>query len=402
VSDRNAERIRRLAELAVRFGANVQPGQIVGITAYTGREEMTRALARAAYEAGARWVDVLTFDDLLKRERLEHAPEDSLDFVPAWMAARLQWLSDERAARITTSGPQDPHALDGIDARRAGRDLLPWLKESGAVINAATTNWTGIPVPTAPWAAAVYPDLAVDAALERLWVAVEHICRLDEPDPVAAWRERLQTTKGTAARLTARRFDAIRLYGPGTDLTIGLLPGSIWRVAELTTVDGVVHHPNLPSEEVFTCPDPLRVDGHVTMTMPRELYGAMIEGIRVSFENGRATQVNADRGEETLRSALAKDETASRLGELALVDGEGRIGQLQTVFYDTLIDENAASHIAFGNGLTMAVDDDDSMARVNSSGIHIDLMIGRPELDVDGVSRDGETVPLLRGGSWQL
>lgn len=396
------DRIARLAELAIRFGANVQPGQIVGVTAYAGREEMTRALARSAYAAGARWVDVVTFDDLLKRERLAHADESTLDVVPPWMGARVRWLSDERAARVTMAGPQDPHALDGIDPARAGRDLLPWLEEAGEVVNARTTNWTMIPVPTGPWAEAVYPELDAPDALERLWSAVERMCRLDEPDPVAAWEERFATTTAIAGRLTERRFDAIRLHGPGTDLEIGLLPGSIWRAAQFETVDGLVHRPNLPSEEIFTCPDPARADGHVTMTLPRQLYGAIIDGIRIAFEGGRAVRIDADRGEETLRSVVAKDEGACRLGELALVDGQGRIGAMKTVFLDTLIDENAASHLALGNGLTMALDDETSKERANVSGIHVDLMIGRPELDVDGIRSDGAVVPVLRDGRWQL
>jgi aminopeptidase len=270
------------------------------------------------------------------------------------------------------------------------------------VINAATTNWTMIPVPTAPWAVEVYPDLAPDEALDRLWHAIEHICRLDEPDPVAAWEERFATMTATAGRLTERRFDAIHLHGPGTDLTVGLMAGSVWRAATFETVDGLVFHPNLPSEEIFTCPDPARTHGHVSMTMPRQLYGAMIDGIRIEFEDGRAVGVHADRGEETLRAAVAKDEGAARLGELALVDGAGRIGPLDTVFLDTLIDENAASHLALGNGLTMATDTPEAREASNVSGIHIDLMIGSPALDVDGITREGDAVPLLRGGTWQV
>ena len=207
---------------------------------------------------------------------------------------------------------------------------------------------------------------------------------------------------GAADRLTDRGFDAIRLHGPGTDLTIGLLPSSYWRAATFETVDGLVHRPNLPTEEVFTTPDPQRADGVVTMTMPRELYGAMVDGIRIEFAGGRAVRIDADKGAETLRAAAAKDEGATRLGELALVDGNGRIGPLETVFYDTLIDENAASHLAIGSGLPMALRDPADVERMNESEIHIDLMIGSPELDVDGITAAGEHVPVLRGGQWQV
>ncbi len=401
MSDR-ADVVRRLAELAVRFGANVQPGQIVGITSYVGKEELTRAIAREAYRAGAHWVDVLYFDDIVKRERLAHAPDESLDFIPPWLGERLLWLAEEHAARVTMSGPQAPGALDDIDAARAGRDLLPWLPESSRVVNECKTNWTIVPGPTEPWARIVYPDLPAEEALDRLWQAVLRICRLDEDDPVAAWEQRMAEMTGAADRLTDRGFDAIRLHGPGTDLTIGLLPSSYWRAATFETVDGLVHRPNLPTEEVFTTPDPRRADGVVTMTMPRDLYGALVDGIRIEFADGRAVRIDAERGAETLRTAAAKDEGATRLGELALVDGNGRIGPLETVFYDTLIDENAASHLAIGSGLPMALRDPADVERMNESAIHIDLMIGSPELDVDGVTAAGEHVPVLRGGQWQI
>jgi aminopeptidase len=393
---------RRVAELAVRFGANVQPGQIVGVSTYVGKEELTRAVVREAYHAGARWVDVMIYDDLVKHERLVHAAEETLDFVPPWMCERLLWLSDERGARIGLSGPQAPGAFDDVEPRRAGRDLLPWLPESSHVVNARTTNWTIVPGPTAAWAQVVYPGLEPGAALDRLWQAVEHMCRLDADDPVGAWEERMGELTDSARRLTARRFDTIRLHGPGTDLTIGLLPSSRWAAATFERVDGLVHHPNLPTEEVFTTPDPRRADGVVTMTMPKELYGAVVDGIRIEFEGGRAVRIDAERGAETLRAAAGKDDGASRLGELALVDGKGRIGQLGTVFLDTLIDENAASHIALGSGLPMGLDDPAEVTGLNESAIHIDLMIGSPALDVDGITAAGEHVPVLRGGQWQV
>ena len=347
-------------------------------------------------------MDVLYFDQWLKRERVARAPEDSLDFVPPWLVDRLRWLSDEHAARVVLTGPQAPTALDGLDPARAGRDLLPYLPESGKVVNARTTNWTVVPGPGRAWAEAVYPDLPGEAAYERLWEAVIHICRIDADDPVAAWEERMGALRAVALRLTEPRFDRIHLHGPGTDLTVGLFPSSRWLAAGFETVDGVHHYPNVPSEEVFTTPDPSRVDGHVTAALPLELYGSMISGIRAEFQSGRAVKIDADVGADALRAAAAKDEGASRLGELALVDRQGRIGPLGTVFYDTLIDENAASHIALGNGYQVGVEDEADAARVNSSSIHVDFMIGRPELEVDGLTAAGERVPLLRGGDWQL
>jgi aminopeptidase len=318
------------------------------------------------------------------------------------MRDRLRYLSDEHAARITLSGPHAPRALEGLDPARAGRDLLPYLPETGEIVNKRTTNWCIVPAPTPSWAEAVYSDLGREEAFERLWEAVAHICRLDADDPTAAWTERIETLKRNASRLTERRFDAIRLHGPGTDVTIGLFPSSSWHAGDFTTVDGVRHYPNIPTEEMFTTPDPERVDGHVSATMPLELYGTVIEGIRVEFSGGRAVKIDADRGAEALRAAAAKDEGACRLGELALVDGEGLIGPLRTVFLDTLIDENAATHIALGNGYEAPVEDDADKARINRSRVHVDFMIGSPDLAVDGVTSDGDTVPVLRGGAWQL
>ncbi|MGI8974411.1 MAG: aminopeptidase [Gaiella sp.] len=399
---RHADYTRRLADLVVGFGANVQAGQIVGVSTYVGKEALTREVARAAYERGAKWVDVLTFDPWVKRERLAHAAEATLDFIPPWQVDRLEWLSDEHAARIFLSGPSAPEALDGIDPARAARDILPYLPNTGAVVNRATTNWSIVSAPTLPWARLVYPELEPEAALDRLWEAIAHVCRLDEDDPEEAWRTRAAALTAVADRLSGAHFDAIRLHGEGTDLTVGLLTSSIWRAADFRTVDGLRHFPNIPSEEIFTTPDPWRADGHVTATRPLEVYGAMIDGIRVEFSGGRAVRIDASSGAETLRGIAAKDEGASRLGELALVDGDGRIGPLGTIFFDTLLDENAASHTALGSGYELGVGSDADKARVNASSIHTDFMIGVPELEVDGLTADGATVPLLRGGTWQV
>jgi aminopeptidase len=391
----------KLAKLAV-FGANVQPGQLVAVTSHIGKEDLTRRIAREAYERGAKYVDVVYFDQWLKRERISHAAEETLEYIPPWMSQRLRYLSEERAARISLSGPHAPRALEGLDPSRAGRDLLPYLPETGEIVNAMTTSWCIVPAPTRDWAEVVYPGLDRQEAYERLWEAVAHICRLDADDPAAAWTERSEALKANARRLTEQRFDAIRLHGPGTDLTVGLLPSAHWAAGDLSTVDGRRHSPNIPTEEIFTTPDPTRGDGHVTATMPLELSGSIISGLRVEFAGGRVVGVEAERGAETLREVVAKDEGAARLGELALVDSEGRIGPLGTVFFDTLIDENAASHIALGNGYEHPVDDPAERARVNRSSVHVDFMIGSPELDVDGITHGGEVVPVLRGGAWRI
>lgn len=397
-----ADKLQRWAELTVRFGANVQPGQVVGIGSEPGKEEFHRALAEEAYKAGAKYVDVQTWDLHVKRARLLHSDDASLDYVPPWLAARLLALSEARAARIGLSGVVDPHALDGIDPARAGRDQLPFIPELAGVIDARTTNWCAVPAPTPGWAALVHPDLSAEDAYAKLWEEIEHVMRLDTPDPAAAWRERMDTLTGAAATLTDRRFDALRFTGPGTDLTVGLLPSSRFIAARFHTAEGLEHMPNLPSEEVFSTPDPERVDGVVTSTKPLYLGGSVVRGLKVRFEGGRAVQIDADENADVLRSYAERDEGAARLGEVALVDGEGRIGPLGTVFYDTLLDENAASHIALGSAYGFAVEDDADRSRANASAIHVDFMIGSNDVDVTGVTGDGADVPVLRGGAWQI
>jgi len=393
--------LERFADLIVRFAANVQPGQIVAISTEPGKLDLTRAIADRAYRAGAKFVDVMQFDLHIKRSRILHADEDTLHYVPPWYGERVLALGEHRAARVALTGPSMPGLLSDLDPVRAGRDQLPFLRESAQVVNARTTNWTAVPCPTKPWAVIVYPQIEPAQALERLWKDVLHMCRLDEDDPVAAWTERQDTLSSVAARLTGHGFDALHFEGPGTDLRVGLLPTSRFISARFETVDGIRHMPNLPSEEIFTTPDPERVDGHVRSTKPLVAGGTIIRGLRARFEGGRAVSIEADEGGELLANYATRDDGASRLGEVALVDGEGRIGPLDTVFYDTLIDENAASHIALGSAYEFTVGDDD-VERINRSQIHIDFMIGSPEVDVTGVTAGGDRVPVLRGGAWQI
>ncbi|MGH2918145.1 MAG: aminopeptidase [Solirubrobacteraceae bacterium] len=397
----SAATLERYAELIVRFAANVQPGQIVAIGTEPGKTELTRAVADAAYRAGAKFVDVALFDLHVKRSRILHAAEDTLDYVPPWYGERILALSEHRAARIGLTGPAAPGLLSDLDPRRAGRDQLPFLRESSEVVNERTTNWTAVPCPTQAWAELVYPDLSPPAALRRLWDQVLYMCRLDEDDPVAAWRERQNVLVGVAERLGALCLHALHFEGPGTDLRVGLLPTSVWMSARFETIDGIAHMPNVPSEEVFTAPDPERVDGVVSATTPLVVGGSIVRGLRVRFEDGRAVSIDADEGGELLAQYALRDAGACRLGEVALVDGEGRIGPLDTVFYDTLIDENAASHIALGSAYEFTVGKQD-VPRINRSHIHIDFMIGSPDMDVTGVTADGERVPVLRGGAWQI
>jgi aminopeptidase len=399
----HVEDTRRLAELIVGAGANVQPGQVVLLGSEVGKEELTRAVAGAAYRRGAKFVDVVYFDPWVKRERILHAPEDTLDYVPPWLGARVLAASEMHAARISLAGKNNAGVLNDLDPERLGKDQLPWLKETGQIVSARTTNWCGAPCPTVGWARRVYPEMDDEAALDALWRDVIHVCRLDEPDPGAAWEERMDTLEANAARLGERRFDALHFSGPGTDLTVGLLPSSQWLAARFSRADGLVHLPNLPSEEIFSTPDPERTEGVVRSTKPLVLFdGTIVRDLVVRFEGGRAVQIDASEGEAAMRGMAARDERAARLGEVALVDREGRIGALDRVFYDTLLDENAASHIALGHGFTFGLADEADHARANVSAVHVDFMIGADDVDVDGIAADGTRAPVLRGGAWQI
>ncbi len=395
------DRLDRLAELIVRVGANVQPGQVVSVDCEPGREAAARAVAAASYRLGARFVDVNYFDPWVKHIRLEHASADTLDWVPAWYGDRARQLGEARAAVIALNGTVAPTLYDDLDPALVAKDRLPSLKEYMELVNERTVNWCVAPCPTAAWAGLVYPELEPDEALEALWQAVEHVCRLDEDDPVAAWEARVKALDKATGKLNDRRFDALRFEGPGTDLTVGLLPSSRWESGQSTTVDGIVHLPNLPTEETFTAPDPERVDGVVRATMPFFAADVVVRGLELRFEGGRVAELRAETGADALRGELATDEGANRLGEVALVDGGGRIGPLRTVFYETLLDENAASHLAFGAGYQSSVLPED-LPRLNTSEVHTDFMIGSDELAVTGITSAGEHVPVLNRGAWQI
>jgi aminopeptidase len=396
------QRVAAIADLAVGIGANVQAGQVVAISAEPGQEPISRAVAEAAYARGAKFVDVNYFDPHIKHSRLKHAPRETLDFVPAWIGERILALGEAGAARISFQGASEPRLFDDIDPELLGLDMLPRTKESMVVVGKQQTNWCIVPFPTQGWASLVHPELEPDAAYEKLWEEIERILRLDEPDPVAAWEARLAQLGGISDRMNELKLDHLRYSGPGTDLTIGLFPGSKWISGGMANIHGIEFTANIPTEETFTAPDPTRVDGVVTATKPLMIPGAgPIEGLKVRFEGGRAVQIDADSGAEILRGMCEKDEGAARIGEVALVDRESRIGQSGSVFYSILLDENAASHLALGAAYPFSVEGP-GRDQANKSVIHIDFMIGSSEIDVTGVRSDGTEVPLLREGAWQI
>jgi aminopeptidase len=398
----DSQTLSRYAKLIVEVGANVQPGQIVWIVAEPRAAPLVRLVAAEAYERGAKFVDPWYFDPFVKRIRLEKAPEDTIDFVPSWYGRRLLALGQGHGVRISITPQVPPGLLDDIDPSLAGRDALPASKENFEVINARTTNWTVVPWAVPEWARLVHPGVDDETAMAKLWEQLIYTLRLDEPDAAEAWRVRLGELHDAGQRLNARNFDAIRFQGPGTDLTVGLLPTSRFGsdTPGMQTIDGVIHAPNLPTEEVTTTPDPMRADGVVAATKPLDVAGTVVRDLVVRFEGGRVVDMQGT-NVDALRSRISSDEGGSRLGELALVDRDGRIDKTGTVFFNTLLDENAASHLALGNAYATHVGDADR-DRINQSAVHVDFMIGSDDVGVSGVTHDGDEVPVLRGGAWQL
>jgi aminopeptidase len=399
-------RLDEYARLVIGVGTNLQRDQDLVVLAQPEHVALVRAIARAAYEAGARTVGALYSDPHLKRAQVQFAPEEALGWTAPWMLAMLDHYDENDGALVSITGDPYPELLGDLNPARLAlatpRAQGTRLMQS---INARRMSWTVVAYPNEGWARQVFgePDL------HRLWEAVASAMRLDADDPEAAWIEHTEKLDRRAALLTDRRFDAIRFRGPGTDLTVGLSPRANWKGATETTVAGVRHINNMPTEEVFTTPDRRRTEGTVRSTRPLMIDGTVVRDLELRFSEGRAVEIRASTGEAFLRERLQADEGASFLGEVALVDGESRVGQTGIIFCDTLFDENATCHVALGasyavgikGGETMRPDELESLG-FNVSTTHMDFMIGGPEVEVDGIEPDGAHVPILRDDVWQL
>ncbi|WP_456411650.1 aminopeptidase [Oceanithermus sp.] len=399
--------LERYAHLALTVGLNLQEGQPLVLGGSADSLPMLRALTRAAYRLGARAVAVEIHDPEIARIGVEEVREAHLDEVPDWFVqARLRAIED--GAALLTLADEDPFAMKGVDHERLGRRMQatmrvrrPYLEQVGA----HRVNWLAVGAATPGWARAVFPDVAPEEAAERLWQAIFATVRLNAPDPEAAWRAHTARLEARARALNEARFEALFFEGPGTELRVGLAPRHVWKSAVAEAQSGVRFVPNLPTEEVFTAPDPGRVEGVVRSTRPLNAAGTLVDGIEVTFEGGRAVRVRAERGEEALRALLDTDEAARRLGEVALVETPNPVYASGLLFLNTLYDENAASHIAFGRaypdtlGIREGSDEALAAAGGNVSMLHLDWMIGSPEVDVWG-ERSGERVPLMRRGRW--
>jgi aminopeptidase len=398
------DRLGRYARLAVQVGLNLQPGQTLGINAMIEHAPLARAIAGEAYAAGARYVDVLYSDQHVRRAHIEHADADQLGFSPPWLVRRLNDLGATGGALCAITGNPEPELFSDLDGERVGKARMREVAEASLKLTDGLCNWTIVAYPNEGWATTVFGEPDV----ERLWDAVATAVRLDEPDPVEAWREHVTRLQERADALNERRFDHLLYRGPGTELTVGLHADSEWQAA-LDESRGIKHVANMPTEEVFTTPDARRVDGVVRSTLPLQIQGNIVRDLEIEFKNGQAVAVNAATGADVMRTHVATDDGAKRLGEVALVDGHSRVGDTGLVFYDTLFDENAASHIALGAAILQAVPwsrplsaEERSERGVNQSSVHTDFMIGSNELEVDGVTTSGDAVPILRDGDWLL
>lgn len=405
----HAVRLDRLAEVVVRVGLGLKAGQEVVLTAPVEALPLVRRITEHAYKAGASLVTPLYGDDQATLMRFAHAPDDSFDKATGWLFEGMAAAFSGGAARLAIIG-DDPALLSGQDpakvarANRArSRAYVPALK----LISGFDINWSIASFATPAWAQAVFPGETEEVAVARLWNAIFAASRVDVADPVAAWTAHNAALHARRALLNGRRYAALRFTGPGTDLTVGLADDHDWGGGSSEAKNGIVCNPNIPTEEVFTTPHKDRVDGYVTSTKPLSYQGTLIDEIHVRFEAGRIVEAKARRGEDVLAKVLETDEGARRLGEVALVPHSSPISASGLLFFNTLFDENAASHIALGQSYSQCIRGGGTMSEAelaargaNRSLIHIDWMIGSGAIDVDGIGADGSAEPIMRRGEW--
>jgi aminopeptidase len=399
----------RLAEVAVRVGLNLQPGQDLILTANTQALPLVREIAAAAWRVGAGVVTPILTDDQVTLARYAHGTEACFDAAPAWLYRGMAEAFGAGAARMAVVG-DNPMLLSAQDAARVARANRANSRAYQPALDRIAgfdINWTLCAWPHPAWAALVFPDLPPDQAVAALGAAIARASRLDGPDPVAAWAAHNRDIHARRDWLNGQRFAALHFRGPGTDLTVGLADGHLWEGGASVARNGVTCNPNIPTEEVFTTPHAARVDGTVRASKPLAHQGTLIEGIEMRFEAGRAVEARATRGEEVLRRMLDTDEGAARLGEVALVPHSSPISQSGILFYNTLFDENAACHIAMGQCYAKCFQGGDTITPEqvkaqggNSSLIHVDWMIGGPQTEIDGITASGSRVPVFRGGEW--
>jgi aminopeptidase len=409
------EMLEKYAEAIVKVGLNLRAGQRLIITLSLTRgvpyqfAPLVHEVARAAYAAGAKYVDVLWSDEEMLRLRAKHAPRDSFDEYPAWTVDAIMRMLNNGDALLSIGGA-NPDLYNGIDPEIVGAIQKTHLQNYKPVNEKVTTNavnWCVVTAAGEAWSKKVFPDLPVNEAQEKLWKAIFETARIDRPDPVADWKMHIVNLGKRAKYLQARQYTALHYSAPGTDFTLGLPSGHLWISAQSMAQNGVLFTANMPTEEVFTLPDRNRADGVVTSTFPLSDGGSLIEDFQVTFENGRIVKVTAKKGEAALQKLVDTDEGSRRLGEVALVPASSPIASRGHLFYNTLFDENASCHIAIGRGYRFTLvggtelnDEEFLAAGGNVSLNHVDFMIGSPKMNIDGITKDGSREPVMRQGEW--
>jgi aminopeptidase len=393
----------------------LRAGQRLIITNATSRgvppagRALVHEVTRAAYAAGARYVDVIWGDEEMLRLRLQHAAADSFEEYPTWMIDGVLRIVESGDALLSIYA-NDPDALSGLDPERLGAMQKAHLKNYSPVsaqVSRNAVNWCVVASSAPAWAAKIFPDLSPEEAEEKLWRAIFETTRAVEEDPVAAWKEHIKNLRKRADYLQAKKYSALHYRAPNTDLTLGLPPGHKWISAQSLAENGVIFTANMPTEEIFTLPDRHRADGTVSATFPLSYGGSLIDDFQLTFENGKIVRVSAKKNESILQKLVDTDEGSTRLGEVALVPASSPIARRGHLFYNTLFDENASCHIAIGRAYRFTLvggeeltDEEFNAAGGNTSITHVDFMIGSPQMDIDGIREDGTPEPVMRSGEW--
>lgn len=403
------EKLDRLAEVAVKVGLGLKEGQELIMTSPMDALPLARKITEQAYKAGAKLVTTFYSDDASVLARYQYAPDESFDYAPIWLQEAIANGFRSGAARLAIAGAnpallakQDPAkvARTNVAASKAGKPAME-------LITRHEINWTIVAAASPEWAKLVFPGEPEDVAVAKLWDAIFAASRVNVNDPVEEWKQHGERLKKRVDMLNAKRFSALHFKGPGTDLKVGLADQHLWAGGGTTAGNGIYCQPNIPTEECFTTPHKDRVDGTVRASKPLSHQGTLIENIAVRFEGGKIVEAMASAGEDVLNRLISTDEGARRLGEVALVPHNSPIAQSGILFWNTLFDENAASHIALGQAYSTCLIGGEKMDSAqlaslgaNESLIHVDWMIGSAEMDVDGIHADGSSEPLMRKGAW--
>ncbi|WP_379152163.1 aminopeptidase [Paenibacillus sp. sgz5001063] len=401
--------LNKYADLAVQIGVNVQPGQILVVSAPISAAEFVRMITAKAYAIGASQVKVNWSDEFITRQQFEHAAPEVFTKAPTWFAGEMTEFAENGAAFLHVIA-EDPDALKGIDPER----IANFQKTRGAALTkyremqmSDKVSWSIVAIPSQPWADKVFPEVPAEERISKLWDAIFHTVRLDREDPVAAWQEHLDTLEQKANVLNAKKYKSLHYIAPGTDLSIELPEGHLWAQGDSINAKGHSFVANMPTEEVFTAPLKTGVNGTVRSTKPLSYGGNIIDGFSITFEQGRIVSVKAEQGQEALEYLISLDEGAKYLGEVALVPHKSPISESNILYFNTLFDENASNHLAIGTAYAFCLEGGKDMNQeeliergLNTSVTHVDFMIGSPEMDIYGITAEGTKEPVFLKGNW--